>query len=118
MGAPVVHFEINGKDLKVLTKFYSDLFGWQVHEAMPNYGLVHTEAGGKGIDGGLGGEGTGQGTRIYAEVDDPQKYLEQAENLGGKVVMPVTEMGGVTFGLFTDPEGHEVGVVKADQSSS
>ena len=27
-------------------------------------------------------------------------------------------VGGVTFALFTDPEGHEVGVVKADQSSS
>src|SRR6266545_976501 len=41
MGAPVVHFEINGKDLKALSTYYSLLFGWQVHEAMPTYGLVH-----------------------------------------------------------------------------
>lgn len=48
MGAPVVHFEVNGKDLKALSKFYSQLFGWQVHEVMPTYGLVHTEAGARG----------------------------------------------------------------------
>jgi predicted enzyme related to lactoylglutathione lyase len=55
---------------------------------------------------------------IYAEVDDPQKYLDLAESLGGKVVMPVTDMGMVTYGLFTDPEGHLVGVVKAEEATS
>lgn len=48
MGAPVVHFEINGKDLRAL---------------------------------------------------------------------PVTEMEMVTFGLFADPEGHVVGILKAEQPS-
>jgi len=120
MGAPVVHFEINGKDLKALSKYYSELFGWQVHEVMPTYGLVHTEAGGKGIDGGIGGggESAAPGVVFYAEVDDPQKYLEQAEALGGKVVMPVTESPEVTFALFSDPEGHVVGIVKAEEGSS
>lgn len=118
MGSPVVHFEINGKDLKALSAYYSQLFGWQVHEAMPTYGLVHTEAGGKGIEGGISGESENPGVTIYAEVDDPQKYLDLAESLGGKVVMPVTDMGMVTYGLFTDPEGHLVGVVKAEETSS
>ncbi len=114
MGAPVVHFEINGKDLKALTEFYSKLFGWAVHEVMPNYGLVHTEAG-KGIDGGIGGQTERPGVVIYAEVDDPQKYLEQAESLGAKVVMPVTEIPNqVTFALFADPEGHVVGIAKSE----
>lgn len=54
MGAPVTHFEINGKDLKGLTKFCSELLGRTVHEAMPTYGMVHTE-GGRGIDGGITG---------------------------------------------------------------
>jgi predicted enzyme related to lactoylglutathione lyase len=117
MGVPVVHFEINGKDLKGLSKYYSELFGWAVHDAGPNYGLVHTEAGGKGIDGGISGESQSPGVTIYAEVDDPQKYLERAESLGGKIVMPVTEMEMVTFGLFADPEGHIVGIVKSEQPS-
>ena len=118
MGAPVVHFEINGKDLKALSTYYSQLFGWEVHEAAPNYGLVHTEASGKGIEGGISGDSKNPGVTIYAEVDDPQKYLEQAESLGGKVVMPVTDMGMVTYALFTDPEGHLVGIVKAEETSS
>lgn len=116
MGAPVVHFEVNGKDLKALSKFYSQLFGWQVHEVMPTYGLVHTEAEGKGIEGGIGGGGDSPapGVVFYVEVDDPQKYLEQAESLGGKVVAPVTEIPDqVTFALFADPEGHVIGIVKA-----
>jgi predicted enzyme related to lactoylglutathione lyase len=110
MGAPVVHFEINGMDLKALSTYYSQLFGWQVHEAMPTYGMVHTEAGGRGIEGGISGESQNPGVTIYAEVD-------LAESLGGKVVMPVTDMGMVTYGLFTDPEGHLVGIVKAEEAS-
>jgi len=56
---------------------------------------------------------------FYVEVDDPQKYLEQAESLGGKVVAPVTEIPDqVTFALFADPEGHVIGIVKAGESSS
>ncbi len=122
MGAPVVHFEVNGKDLKVLTEFYSKLFGWDVHEAMPGqYGLVHTNAEGKGIEGGIGAgsESPAPGVVFYMEVDDPQKSLEQAESLGGKIVMPVTEVRNmVTFALFEDPEGHVLGIVKAEEPGS
>jgi predicted enzyme related to lactoylglutathione lyase len=120
MGAPVVHFEVNGKDYKVLTEFYSKLFGWAVHEAMPGqYGLVHTEANGRGIDGGIGGGGQdGPGVVFYVEVDDPQKALEQAEALGGKVVTPVTPMEMVTFAHFADPEGHVIGILKSGEQDS
>ena len=30
--------------------------------------------------------------------------------------MPVTEMEMVTFAMFTDPEGHLVGLYKSDES--
>jgi len=116
MGAPVTHFEINGKDLKGLTKFYSELFGWTVHQAMPTYGLVHTE-GGRGIDGGIGGEAERPGVMFYAEVDDLQKCLEQAERLGGKIVVPVTEMEMVTLAQFADPEGNIIGITKSEEPS-
>lgn len=41
MGNPVVHFEINTRNAKRLTRFYADAFGWKVpwNEQM-NYGLV------------------------------------------------------------------------------
>jgi len=50
MGAPVVHFEIYGKDASKLQSFYADRFGWEIHADNPaNYGIVHTNSGDKGI---------------------------------------------------------------------
>lgn len=115
MGAPVVHFEIHGKDLGKLTEFYSRLFDWEVHEAMPEYGLVHTNAGGKGIDGGLGAGQRSPNVLFYVEVDDPQKALDHAVELGGKVVSPVMSIPGqVTMAHVADPDGNIVGIVAAE----
>ena len=38
--------------------------------------------------------------------------LEKAEKLGGKTVVPPTEIPdfGLTFAFFADPEGHVVGL--------
>lgn len=46
------------------------------------------------------------------DVDDPSALSGQAEQLGGKTVMPPTEVPGlnITFALFADPEGHVVGL--------
>jgi predicted enzyme related to lactoylglutathione lyase len=56
---------------------------------------------------------------IYATVDDPETYLDKAEQLGGTTLLPVTEIPDMaTFALFADPEGHVVGVVKGDGGSS
>ena len=117
MAAPVVHFEVNGKDLGTLTSFYSRVFGWEMHEAMPgSYALAHAKDGDKGIDGGIGAgsEVQAPGVIFYMEVPDPQASLEEVVAAGGTVVMPLTDMGMVTYALFADPEGHVLGIVKAD----
>lgn len=116
MGAPVVHWEIIGKDAKKLQDFYSKLFDWNINADNPmNYGLVQAQ--GKGIGGGISADtqgGSGHVT-IYAEVDDLQAYLDKAESMGAKTIVPVTEIPGmVTFALFADPEGHVVGLVKSE----
>jgi predicted enzyme related to lactoylglutathione lyase len=48
----------------------------------------------------------------HVEVDDPAEFLEKAEKLGGKTVVPPTEIPdfGLTFAFFADPEGHVVGL--------
>ena len=47
------------------------------------------------------------------EVPDVEGALAKAEHLGGNRVMgPETVQEGVEIGLFNDPEGHLVGVVK------
>jgi uncharacterized protein len=49
----------------------------------------------------------------YAETDDLQASLDKAESLSGGTVMPPMEvMQGTNIALFTDPEGHVVGLVK------
>lgn len=114
---PVVHWEILGQDAKGLQDFYAQLFDWQVSADNPwNYGLVDTRAG-AGITGGIGGtvEGTTDQAcvRIFVQVDDLQGYLTRAESLGGKTIMPPTEIpGAVTMALFADPGGNVTGLVK------
>ena len=55
--------------------------------------MVDTEADGAGIGGGVmtTPDGTAMVT-FYVAVDDLAKSLEQAEKLGGKTVMPPTDV--------------------------
>ncbi len=123
MGQPVVHFEIMGKDGEKLRSYYSELFGWEIDADNPmNYGIVqrdgNTGADGVGIGGGVGAapEGYDGHVTFYIEVPDVEAALAKAESLGGSRVMgPETVMDVVELGLFNDPEGHLVGVVKAAQ---
>jgi predicted enzyme related to lactoylglutathione lyase len=115
MKNPVVWFEVLGKDGEALRRFYSDLFGWQVEGAGDgsDYGLVAAATG--GIGGGLGKSQDGDGhVTFFVEVDDPAAYLASAEKLGGKIVVPPTEIPSynLTFAYFTDPEGHLIGLSK------
>lgn len=121
MGQPVVHFEIVGKDADTLQRYYSDLFGWEVDASNPmRYGMVaregNTNVNGIGIGGGIaaGPEGYGGHVTFYVEVPDVEAALAKAESLGGSRMMgPETVMDGVEIGLFNDPEGHVVGVVRS-----
>lgn len=118
MGNPVVWFEVVGRDGAALQKFYSELFGWELNDP-GNYGYGMMMNPERGIGGGVGQAQQGDGhVTFYVETDDPQAYLDKAEKLGGTTVMPVTEMEMVTVATFTDPQGHLVGVVKAQDGDS
>ena len=120
MGQPVVHFEIVGTDGEKLQSYYSELFGWEIDTNNPmNYGIVQREGNvngdGIGIGGGVsaGPEGYPGHVTFYVEVPDVEAALAKAERLGGTRMMgPDEVMEGLVIGLFTDPEGHTVGVVK------
>jgi predicted enzyme related to lactoylglutathione lyase len=125
MGQPVVHFEIIGKDPDALQSFYTDLFGWEIDSDNPmNYGVVQREGNvnddGVGIGGGVGPgpEGYDGHVTFYIEVPDVEAALAKAESLGGSRMMgPDEVMESVVIGLFNDPEGHVVGVVKTAPQS-
>jgi predicted enzyme related to lactoylglutathione lyase len=118
MANPVVHFEITGGDPAALQAFYRDLLGWKIDNMgaqMGNYGVVDTQ-GGEGINGAVGmdmAEGQPNYTTIYVAVADPHATLDKAEQLGGKVLVPVTEIPNVvTFALFMDRQSNVIGLVK------
>jgi predicted enzyme related to lactoylglutathione lyase len=116
MSAPVVHFEILGKDGEKLKDFYKKVFSWEIDSNNPqNYGLVKA-ASENSIGGGVGDapEGSPGYATFYIEVPDTDAALKEIEALGGKTVMPtMTIPDMVTFALFNDPEGNLVGLVKS-----
>ena len=84
-----------------------------------SYGAVEREQNlspdGVGIGGGVGTGPDGYEGHItfYVAVEDIEAALAKAESLGGTRVMgPEKVMETIEIGLFTDPEGHLVGVVK------
>jgi uncharacterized protein len=125
MGQPVVHFEVMGQDGPALRTFYTDLFGWQFDADNPmNYGVVPRDGNvspdGIGIGGGVGQapEGYSGHVTFYIEVPDVEAALAKAESLGGSRMMgPDKVMDTIEIGLFNDPEGHLVGVVKTTPES-
>jgi uncharacterized protein len=121
MGQPVVHFEVIGQDGAKLQSYYGELFGWQIDSNNPmGYGTVDREgnvnADGVGIGGGIGPapEGYDGHVTFYVEVPDVEAALANAERLGGTRMMgPDQVMEGLELGLFNDPEGHLIGLVKS-----
>jgi uncharacterized protein len=121
MGQPVVHFEIVGKDGEALHAYYSELFGWEIDANNPmKYGIVqregNTNADGVGIGGGVSTapEGYDGHVTVYVEVPDVEEALAKAERLGGTRMMgPDEVMEGLVIGLFNDPEGHTIGLIKS-----
>jgi predicted enzyme related to lactoylglutathione lyase len=113
MASPVVHFEVTGKDGAKLQSFYSDVFGWNLDTNNPGgYGMVRGD--GQAITGGVGAapEGSAGGVTFYIHTEDPKAALAKIEKLGGKVVMPLTQVAPeTTIALFADPEGHIVGLM-------
>jgi len=113
MAHPVTWFEVLGQDGDRLRKFYGGLFGWTFTNDSP-YGVVDTGAA-RGIPGGVGPvyPGTRSWVTFYVETPDVAASLKQAEQLGGRTVLPRTVMPEVTLGIFEDPEGHTIGLIEA-----
>lgn len=115
MAHPVVWFEVMGNNADQLRGFYGDLFDWKIDASNPmNYGMVEA-AQGRGIPGGIGqlADTPWPKTTFYVSTSKINDSLEKATKLGGKVVVPRTELpGGTILGLFADPEGNVVGLVE------
>ena len=120
MGQQVVHVEVIGKDPDTLRSYYGEMFGWEFGQPMgpTNYTVVENPNGiGAGV-GGIPDDYDGHVT-FYVQVPDAEAALAKAESLGGKRLMGPDEVPGVgiVIGLFSDPEGHVIGITsRPDQS--
>jgi len=113
---PIVHIEIPAKKAGEAGKFYGDLFGWKI-EADPTYNYVQFQAEG-GPGGGfveVGGSAPipykADSLLVYVGTDDIDATLAKVEALGGKTVLPKTEIPQMGWwAVFADPTGNRVGL--------
>jgi len=107
----IVHVEIPAADQESTGKFYSELFGWsfQSHPEM-DYAMFEAEGGPGGGYPKLDGEIVTPGAvMVYVGTDDIEASLAKAESLGGKTVVPKTEIPGQGwFAIFSDPTGNRL----------
>lgn len=116
MASPVVHWEIGANNLSKLTAFYSELFDWDITPAGLEYALV------AGAHGGIGGgimqvrEHMPSYVTFYVQVPDLEPALEHALELGAAAVVEPTAIPGGSgrFAMFTDPDGHLVGLLETE----
>jgi len=111
MAHPVIHAEIRSADPDATRAFFSQLFGWTYSDgAFPGYSFADTGAG-SSIPTAIGPlQGGSDAVLFFVGVEDVEATLARAEELGGKIVQPAQQVPGVTFGVFEDAQGHQVGV--------
>jgi uncharacterized protein len=110
----IVHVELAAKDRKALSKFYQDVFGWEVeHMDEMNY---TTFKAGEGVGGGFNSvtDQNPAGTVIvYIQTDDVTASLNQVQKAGGIIILPEADIPNFgKFGLFRDPQGNLLGLFK------
>jgi predicted enzyme related to lactoylglutathione lyase len=115
----VVWWEIESADPVGTQRFYGAMFDWTFTPAFEGYlerPYWVVERDGKGI-GGLQAAADGQpvpvaGVRLYIEVDDLERTLARAVDLGATVERERTYLGGDDFWFATvrDPQEISLGL--------
>ena len=107
----IVHFEIPADDVECARKFYSTLFGWKIEKIevrkdgdIMDYWMISTSFRGdsneksSALGGGLIKRQDPQQPNLnYISVPSIDEYSKKVNELGGKVVMPKTEITGYGF---------------------
>lgn len=127
----IVHFEIHAKDMDLMDKFYSDVFGWSMQdmgEQMGNYRVITTgpampsnDPATLGINGGMTtrrGDLPKSGDAVNAyvciiAVDDTDGYVKKVIDNGGTLALEAMEVPSVgRLAYCKDPEGNIFGMLK------
>jgi predicted enzyme related to lactoylglutathione lyase len=107
----IVHFEIPADDVERARKFYTTLFGWKIEKIevkkdgdKMNYWMISTSSKENrnekpSLDGGLIKRQHPQQPNLnYVSVSSIDEYSNKVNELGGKIVLPKTEI--TDYGFF------------------
>jgi uncharacterized protein len=130
MDHTLVHFEIPADDPERATKFYRELFGWEIQkwtsDSGPEYWMVSTvPTDGKGqpvrpgVNGGLlRRQHPGHLPVNYVSVESVDDYIKRARGLGAETVMPKTPVKGMGwFAWLKDTEGNVFGIWQTEEKA-
>jgi predicted enzyme related to lactoylglutathione lyase len=109
---PVVsHIEWIVTDLDCSVAFLTDLFGWQFTVFSEHYRLYTPESGPRvGLMEVAAGEPC-DANLAYVTVDDIERYLQRAEQLGGRIVTGRSEIPNYGwYAQVADPDGNRIGL--------
>jgi len=109
---PVVHWEIQARDIERITKFYGELFNWTVSDGplrnfSPGIGAPDTIT-------GHARQASEPRVVLYIQVLKLADTIAKAEQLGGKLVRAPFDPGGQppTLAWIDDPEGNRIVLVQ------
>lgn len=121
---PVVHFEIPAGDVERAKKFYSDIFGWKMHQLGSDFGgyvtVQTSEVDEKNmlkepgrINGGMMKREAIKSPVIVIAVDDCDATVEKVKASGGKLVGEILDIPTIgRYAYVEDCEGNVIGVIK------
>lgn len=110
-----VHTELTTSDPGAAKKFYKALFDWKLADMPMGPGQTYTmiDVGKKDSGGGIQAKPMPEAPvawLTYVEVASVAKTLAKAEKLGGKVLLPLHDIGMGKIGIFCDPQGAALGI--------
>ncbi len=120
----IVHLEIPSTDTAASSKFYADLFDWKIHvDPSVNYHMFQADPGPGGGFVQVGENAPGDykpgEVLVYVSTDDIDATLAKVQALGGKTLLPKTEIPQTGwFAFFSDPAGNRIGLYTNMQPQS
>jgi len=111
----ICYLEIPATDVEVSASFYVRLFGWKLRVRGDGSRAFDDTTGAVSGSWVIGRPpARDPGILPYVMVEDIDRTLEQARELGGETVTPRIALGpGDSFAILRDPAGNLVGIYQA-----
>lgn len=110
--------ELHARNIAAAKDFYSAVFGWGADtSAMPEGSYTEWKVDGRSIAGmmEMGSQfpsSVPPHWLVYFAVEDADETVSHAQELGGQVIVPATDMGPGRFAVLSDPVGAVFAIIQ------